>query len=547
MWAKISPAMRLPTPACLSPLFLAALLGFGCVVGDDSEPTSSQPSPVDTTRWVTIYAPEYAWNGYTLAFFQQRIPILFDMNGRIVHSWPRARVKSRIRLLADGSLLGIALGKGVVQYDWDGNLTWRHDLETGFTHHDVVRLGNGNTMLVTLPADRHSDDLLEVDRAGEVVWQWRSGNHLARYIAAKQPKAGDPTHINSVQEIPPNPWFEQGDNRFRPGNLLISSRSLNTLFLIDRQTKEVVWDFDRGLDMQHEALMAGPGFTTPGNILLFNNRYRSFYGDRQSTVLQINPLSDTTVWQFRAAGFYSPTSGAEQPLPNGNILISSSRGQRLFEITHGGRIVWEWAPPFEINRPQRYAYDHSPQLAALARPVEDPVQPLPGYRHIDEESYRFARRGSRREAVIDGVERVVLASNRDCRHLLVPATATASLAYGIDKQGLVAAGQGDATVRFALRLRLQGSGDLIDLFGDSMDLTGVTWKEASVDLDRFAQQPVELCVEADNDLAYWAQPIISSRARRSLQLSEDDLLFSELTEEELEVQKEHLEALGYIN
>jgi len=539
--------MRLPFPGSIGFLFLAVLLGFGCAVRDESEPTAPRPPSVDTARWVTIYEPDHAWNGYTLALFQQRIPVLLDMNGRIVHAWPQARVKSRIRLLEDGSLLGIALGKGVVQYDWDGNLTWVHDLETGFTHHDVIRLGNGNTMLVVLPADRPSDILLEVDPKGEVVWQWRSGIHLARFIGVKQPKAADPTHINSVQEIPPNPWFEQGDMRFRPGNFLISSRSLNAAFLIDRQTKEVVWDFDQGLDMQHEALMAGPGFPAPGNILLFNNRYRSFYGDRQSTVLEVNPLNNTIVWQYRSAGLYSPTSGAEQPLANGNILISSSRGQRLFEVTRGGRTVWEWAPPFEINRPQRYAYDHSPQLAELAPPVEDPVQPPPDYRHIDEECYRFARRGSRQEALIDGVKRIVLKSNHDCRQLIVPATAMVHIAYGIDQHRLVAAGQADSAVRFALRLRPQRSTEVFDLLTDTVDPTGPIWKEETLDLDLFANQPVELCVEADNDLAYWAQPTIISRARLGLQLSEDDVLFPDLTDEELEVQKEHLEALGYIN
>lgn len=538
--------MRPLFPGSVGVLTLAAILVFGCVVRQESAPTPSSSSSVDTSAWVTIFDPEDAWSGYTLAFMQMRIPVLIDMNGRIVHSWPRARVKSRVRLLEDGSLLGITLGKGVVQYDWNGDLVWSHDLENGFAHHDVIRLRNGNTMLVVLPADRRTDDLLEVDSAGNLVWHWRADRHLAKFIAAKNPGTPDLTHINSVQEIPHNPWHEKGDLRFRPGNLMISSRSLNAIFIIDRQTKAVVWSFDRGLDRQHEALMTGPEFPAPGNILLFNNRYGSFYHDRQSTVLEINPFTKTIVWQYRSAGFYSPTSGAEQPLPNGNILISSSRGERLFEITRGGRIVWQWAPPFEINRPQRYPYDHCPQLAALGRPAEVAVRPHPEYRHIDGESYRFARRGSRQSVVIDGVKRVVLKNNHDCRRLIVPATATAHLAYGVDTQRLSAGGRQDAVVRFALRLRPQRSEEIFDLFTDGVDPTGETWKEATIALDRFAHEAVELCVQADSDSAFWAQPIITSRARIEMQLTEEDELFPELTNEELEVQKRHLEALGYI-
>ena len=226
--------MRPLSAGTVGVLILAAILGFGCVVRRESAPTPSSSSSVDTSKWVTIFDPDDAWSGYTLAFMQMRIPVLIDMNGHIVHSWPQARVKSRVRLLEDGSLLGITLGKGVVQYDWDGSLVWSYALENGFAHHDVIRLRNGNTLLVVLPADSRTDDLLEVDPDGRLVWQWRAEEHLASVIEAKNPGTPDLTHINSVQEIPANPWYEQGDPRFRPGNVMISSRSLNAIFLIDR-------------------------------------------------------------------------------------------------------------------------------------------------------------------------------------------------------------------------------------------------------------------------------------------------------------------------
>jgi hypothetical protein len=342
-------------------------------------------SRFDSASWVTIYDPERAWNGYTLTFYKRRVPMLIDMNSRIVRSWPAARAKSRLRLLPDCSLLTIALGRAVFEYNWDGNLIWQFRHNGRFPHHDVIRLANGNTLLLLQANDRRTDDLVEVNRSGEIVWEWLSHEHLGRLIAENVPPKGNITHINSMQEIPDNPWYRQGDQSFRPGNLLISARNLSTVFVIDKETKSVVWTFDTGMDYQHEALMNGPELPDPGNIFIFNNGYKNLYAYRQSSILEIDPEASSIVWQYWSNGFYSSTGGSQQPLPNGNVLIGSSRAGRAFEVTRGGDIVWEWTPPFQLNRPQRYPYDYCPQLASLERPREMAVRPEPHYRHIDRE------------------------------------------------------------------------------------------------------------------------------------------------------------------
>ena len=96
-------------------------------------PLPAELQGVDSVGWISIYDPERAWNGYTLGLYRHRTPILFDMNGRIVHSWPEVDLRSRIRLLPDGSLLGISTGKAVVEYDWDGNLVWEYESETFYS------------------------------------------------------------------------------------------------------------------------------------------------------------------------------------------------------------------------------------------------------------------------------------------------------------------------------------------------------------------------------------------------------------------------------
>jgi hypothetical protein len=523
----------------------------------DSAGATLDLSTLGSAGWVEIYGPERASNGYTLALFRGRVPMLMDMNGRVVHSWSEARARSRVRLLEDGSLLAIGLGRTIRRYDWDGDLVWELRLEEKIPHHDVIRLANGNTMVLVRARGSRTDDLLEVDDSGTIVWEWPSGEHLAPYFDRTAVRRRDVTHINSVQELPANRLFRQGDRRFRPGNLLLSARNLNAVFLIDRETGEVVWHFDEALDMQHEALMIGPGLPGQGNILVFNNGYGNRYEYRKSSVIEVDPRTKSIVWSYSSNGFFSPTGGAEQPLANGNVLVSSSRGRRAFEVTRSGRIVWQWAPPFEPKRPQRYPYDYCPQMASLGRPKEEPVQPPDGYRHIDRAVYRFAPRGSLRKVKLDGRRRIFLRDNNQCVRLFLPAEATVDLSYGLDRQKLRRSGRARHEVDFGLRLTVEESGEEADLLRETVGFPGRAWRGRRVDLDRYAHRWVRLCVKTEEvgspegrgteEFAYWENLAISAGDESTKQPAEPDELLEELTEEELEVRRRHLRAMGYVD
>ena len=95
-------------------------------------------------------------------------------------------MRSRLRLLPDGSLLGLSMRRAVVEYDWDGNLVWEYKIDGGFAHHDVERLDNGNTLFPVLLKGERSDDLFEVDREGLLVWHWRAADHLAEHFDRKR-------------------------------------------------------------------------------------------------------------------------------------------------------------------------------------------------------------------------------------------------------------------------------------------------------------------------------------------------------------------------
>ena len=56
----------------------------------------------DTGTWVSILDPARAAPGYTLVLYRDRVPALMDLEGRVVHSWPKVRAVGRARMVPAG-------------------------------------------------------------------------------------------------------------------------------------------------------------------------------------------------------------------------------------------------------------------------------------------------------------------------------------------------------------------------------------------------------------------------------------------------------------
>jgi hypothetical protein len=376
--------------------------------------------PVGTT----LYKPSQCWNGYTL-LWRGRAPKLIDMNGRTIHEWQCdaggiEHSVARARLLPDGNLLvqrgGMMDRDGAIQeYDWDGRMVWDYthaynprDQLLGL-HHDVFRKGNGNTLMicrVPVPGaymgrvrdaefkamTLYVDAVLEVNRAREIVWEWHAYEHLdlnnERVFADPAWWAGpynnapcDWTHFNTVQALPENRWYDAGDARFRPGNVLVSPRTMDRIYIIDRETEEVVWsyrgDYRGGISGQHEPHMIEPELPGAGNILMFDNGaspFRDLAHCGRSYALEIDPTTNEVVWVYDdGEQFHANFTSSTQRLGNGNTLICESAGKRVFEVTTACEIVWEYVEG--SSRSYRYPYDYCPQTAALGTPREVSVTP----------------------------------------------------------------------------------------------------------------------------------------------------------------------------
>jgi len=134
------------------------------------------------------------------------------------------------------------------------------------------------------------------------------------------------------------------------GDILISSRSLNLIGILDPEKEKLIWSWGPGtLDKQHH-----PTLLKNGHILIFDNGTdRGF-----SRILELDPVTKTIVWQYEADppdSFFSKVRGSAQRLPNGNTLITDSDSGRVFEVTKEGETVWDFYNPDKKENGKRYS------------------------------------------------------------------------------------------------------------------------------------------------------------------------------------------------
>lgn len=427
---------------------------------------------------VTLYNKDKAYNGYTL-YPSKKGALLIDMNGNEVKLWAGIDGFPN-KLLPGGFVLGSSGRRDarfgyqdqldLIQVDWDGHVVWKFDhteliQDAGEEphyiarqHHDYQREGSstgyyapgaepltdrGNTLILThenlynheISDKRLIDDkIIEVTWEGEIIWTWRASDHFrelgfsesARNVLFRNPGlrgelGGDWMHINCISTLGENKWYDAGDERFHPDNIIFDARNANILAIISKKTGEIVWrvgpDFNENeatkklgwIIGQHHLHLIPKGLPGEGNLLIFDNGGHAGYGEPNpasvtgvdnasrdySRVLEFNPQTLEIVWQYTpleagsmlftdASKFYSSYISSAQRLPNGNTLITEGSDGRLIEVTPEHEIVWEFINPYTENifgkfsqnmiyRAYRIPYEWVPQLE---RPQEFSVERL---------------------------------------------------------------------------------------------------------------------------------------------------------------------------
>ncbi len=271
----------------------------------------------------------------------------------------------------------------------------------------------------------YDDAFYIIDHKDRIKWQWFACDHFeqmgfsdaAKYAIMNTFQPGtasdicpDPNnpvcsktdwlHFNNVNWLGPNKWYDMGDQRFHPDNLIFDSRNSSLVGIIANddyagfKKGDIVWrvgpDYGPGtpwasLDQiigVHNAHMIPKTLPGGGNILMFDNGGLGGYGPLRedclgtfpnalsdfSRVIEFNPITHEVVWEYKQPNstadsdgdgqykgnerkFFSYFMSGAQRLVNGNTLITEANMGRVFEVTKEGEVVWEYCAGTGQTRP----------------------------------------------------------------------------------------------------------------------------------------------------------------------------------------------------
>ena len=337
------------------------LTALGYVITSDSQ---------SKEQGVTILDPRRASKGWSLyVSMLSQEAVLIDELGRTLHRWkaPEASGQSAgsektmpqwfrtVRLFRNGDILAQTDFGPLMRLDKESNVLWKS--EGIKSHHDVDVSDEGEIFALASSGHTYSRELGGMVSPDWIVKVSPSGQERRRvsFLQAlsrggfdqvvdefklyqqemKGLKKFDITHLNTIEILGESvPGLPQA---FRPGNLLLSSPTINRLFILDFDIGKVVWTQKGTFRYQHH-----PTLLANGRILLFDNRGA---GDDRSRILEIDPATGADLWRFgmgSAASFQSRCCGRVHPLPNGNMLVVVSMEGHAFEVTRDREVVWEF-------------------------------------------------------------------------------------------------------------------------------------------------------------------------------------------------------------
>lgn len=377
--------------------------------------------------------------GYNLLADINSKPILIDMEGNIIHIWNNISFGAIMlpggsaigpNTLREEYIFGREYCE-MTEESWDGKIKWKfsnwdndsNGLMMARQHHDFVRDGNpigyyapsqdfvsnGNTLILghynevvkeISNKELVNDVIYEVNYKGNLTgFEWRASDHFDEFGFNLKEKIGmylfpgyhliftipnlrnwsfikcDWFHLNSISRLGKNHWYDEGDDRFNPKNIMISSRHANIIAIIDFEKGNIVWKIGPNYSKEteegknigqiigpHHAHIIPKGLPGAGNLLIFDNGGISGYGmcgmpnkfRFYSRIIEINPSTKEIVWEYShkkglsliPSGeyhkFFSKFLSSAQRLPNGNTLITEGMSKRIFEVNQEKEIVWEF-------------------------------------------------------------------------------------------------------------------------------------------------------------------------------------------------------------
>lgn len=287
--------------------------------------------------------------------------LLIDRKGEVLHRWPIPPGAARrgvfredyrvfphgFALARDGSaVVAFDNGERLIRIDACGRLLWRRN---GGFHHvavaDPERADEAWAFRVDAPMRFALATGEEIE--GFRMPRVEAANPELDLFGVRQKDAydesvaaSDPVHFNDVDPLPAAlaPAFPM----FSAGDLLVSARSLNLVFVVDRKTRKVKWHANGYWRRQHD-----PDWGRDGRIYVFNNNMNR----GPSSIVAIDPATNefATVVDGARYGLYTNIRGKQQWSPDGRVVLAVSQQGRAVEIDESGEIAFEFLNRYDSS------------------------------------------------------------------------------------------------------------------------------------------------------------------------------------------------------
>jgi hypothetical protein len=310
--------------------------------------------------------------------------VLIDPDGNIANVWHASQENmpwpfprdtniypQGFEISPDGSIV-VAFdgGTSLIKYDYCGKQVWAN---FGGYHHSITLDGEGalwtwgdKGVIRGNAVQAFGRNLMKVDyKSGKVLKMY----HLMQVINANPlidifnilqdddgpvskwlgPDPGFFWHVNDIDPLPRElaKYYPQ----FQAGDLLVSLRAPDLIYVMDPDTMKVKW-WRQGLTRrQHD-----PDWNDLGTITIFNNNMNRSY----SNIMELDPktMEYRVLVDGAKYGFYSQIRGNHQYLTDGGVLITSSTQGRVFEVDKKGNVVFEFLNVYETSGEKENAYTY---------------------------------------------------------------------------------------------------------------------------------------------------------------------------------------------
>ena len=330
---------------------------------------------------VTYYDEYQSAGGFTLFAPQTgngRV-VLINMHGDVEHEWNLPIRPGRDAVILNHGNLGYngSHEKSAELYSaWDiwhgghfmevtpgGDIVWEY--EDIFHHHDAQWLPNGHILYAAaapidvkdgkglfnskVPLEMQqrpfSDVVREVNRKGEVVWEWNAIEHLS----VEDYHIHECFNIDNAKERLHWPMI---NGVHQHGKLVyLSLRTTSGIIAVNKETKNIEWE----LKYPFVAQQHDPSITPDETLICFDNGNIRPSSIHHSRIVEYDIKTKELVWSYAdemPPAFFSPYMGSVQRLWNDNTMICESAFGRIFEVTPEGETVWEYVIPDFAEYPE---------------------------------------------------------------------------------------------------------------------------------------------------------------------------------------------------